>query len=107
MPYTNLNLKPGINTQVSKYASQPTWVDSEHIRWLQGQLRKLGGWQKLTPTPVVGIARGMHAWEDLQGNPYLIIGTNERVQIYDGGQIEDVTPVRATVDISPDFTTTM
>lgn len=106
MPYNNLQLNPGINTQVSKYASEPTWVFSDKIRWLLGQLRKLGGWQKLNPTPVVGTARGMHAWADLEGNPYLIIGTDQRVEILDGGMLEDVTPLRTTVNITPSFTTT-
>lgn len=105
MPFAKLDITPGINTQTSRYASQATWVESNCIRWLNRQLRKLGGWQKLLNTPVVGVARGMHAWEDLQGNPYLIIGTNSRVEIYDGGQLEDVTPLRDTADVTPDFTT--
>lgn len=105
MPFAKLTLKPGINTQVSKFASAATWVASNFIRWLNGQLRKLGGWQKFIPTPVIGTARGMHAWEDLNGNPYLIIGTDQRVEVVDGGLLEDITPLRTTTNPSPNFST--
>ncbi|MDE2096496.1 MAG: hypothetical protein KGL39_04560 [Patescibacteria group bacterium] len=106
MPFAKLELAPGINTQVSRYASEPTWVASQLIRWLNGQLRKFGGWQKLINVQMQGVARGMHAWADLVGNAYLIVGTSERVYLYDGGVLEDITPLRVTDDVSPDFSTT-
>lgn len=107
MPFAKLQLTPGINTQVSRYASQQTWVECDKIRWLQGQLQKLGGWLRLTSEQLVGVARGIHSWEDLANNPYLIIGTNERVEIFDGGQLLDITPLKGpAVDIAPNFSTT-
>jgi len=107
MPFAKLELKPGINTQVSRYASEMTWRESDKIRWLQGMLQKLGGWMRMTSQAVIGVARGIHAWETLANNPELIIGTNERVQLFDGGQIEDITPLKKDpVNVSPDLSTT-
>lgn len=106
MTFTKLTMQPGVNVQASKFASIGEWVECNFVRFFQGLLQKLGGWQKFADTPVIGSARGIHAWADLQGNPYVIVGTDQRVMIWDGGQIEDVTPLRTTTNVTPAFTTT-
>lgn len=105
MPYGKITLQPGVNTEISRFASAATWVECNLIRWFQGILQKLGGWRKLVNTQLIGTARGIHTWSDLQNNPYIIIGTDLAVEIYDGGVIEDITPIRATDNVAVDFST--
>lgn len=105
MPYGKITLTPGVNTEISRFASVATWVECNLIRWFQGILQKLGGWKKLVNTQLLGTARGIHTWTDLQNNPYIIIGTDLAVEIYDGGIIENITPIRATHNVAVNFST--
>lgn len=105
MPFGKLSLQPGINTSVSRFASASTWVESNLVRWFQGVLQKLGGWKKLVNTQLIGVARGIHTWSDLQNNPYIIIGTDLTVELYDGGIIENITPLRSTDNVAVNFST--
>jgi hypothetical protein len=38
----------------------------------------------------------VYAWNDLEGVPYLVVGTNRKVYIYYGGNWSDITPIRDT-----------
>lgn len=107
MPFAKLTLTPGVNTEISKFAAAGTWIQCNLIRWFQGILQKLGGWQKLVGTQLIGVARGIHTWSDLQNNPYIIIGTDLAVEIYDGGIIEDITPIRSTDNVAVNFSTVL
>lgn len=106
MPLQKVVPAPGVNVQYTPTLAEGTWAASNLIRFKDGLAQKLGGWQRLLQTPVTGVARGSHAWADLSGNPYLGIGTNERLQVVVAGQLQDITPVDSTVDITPDFSTT-
>lgn len=107
MAFGTITLQPGINTQVSQFENRQGWSASQLIRWKDGHLEKLGGWLRLSSTPLIGVCRGLHAWASLNGTPYLIAGTDQRVQLFDGGIIEDITPLRATTNPAPDFSTTI
>lgn len=106
MPFENLELAPGINTQLSRTLTGRGYSSSQLIRWMYGQPQKYGGWQRLTSTPLVGICRGMHAWSDLSGNGWLACGTDQRLEVYFGGSVFDITPLRATTNPAVSFTTT-
>lgn len=106
MAIGTLVLEPGINTTLTAAANRKGYSSCQLIRWRERLPEKLGGWAKLSTTLLVGTARAIHTWADLSGNPYLIAGTNERVQLYDGGQIYDITPIRSTDNITVDFSTT-
>lgn len=75
------------------------------MRWRYGLAEKMGGWLELTSQMVPGAVRGLHAWEDLSGFTYLAIGSNSRLELYSGGMLTDITPIRATHNINPSFTT--
>lgn len=50
----------------------------------------------------------MFAWADLNGIPYLAIGTNERLELLsNGGMITDITPIVHTSNLTNPFTTVM
>ena len=71
MPMAKLTLKPGVLAVASQLLAENSWWASSLIRFFQGMVQKLGGWRRLTNTPFIGTARGMHGWSDLNGNPYL------------------------------------
>lgn len=102
-----LALKPGVNTLLTQDLNRDSYSFSNNIRWKDGLLQKLGGWKRLAETLFVGTCRGMHAWASLDSTPYLIIGTDQRVQLYDSGAIQDITPLQRTGNVVPNFSTTV
>jgi hypothetical protein len=57
------------------------WVSSNLIRVREGKYEKHLGWQRLAPNPINGVARTCHFWSDLQGVPWLAIGTSEQLYV--------------------------
>jgi hypothetical protein len=106
MALVPLALKPGVNTLVTQDLNRDSWSVCNNIRWKDGLLQKLGGWKRISETLFIGTCRGMHAWASLDGTPYLIIGTEQRVQLYDSGAIQDITPLQSTADTVVNFSTT-
>lgn len=107
MPFASLDYTPGINTQLSLPANPNGFSIANLIRWMWGKPQKLGGWTRLTSTPLVGTCRGMHAWSDLAANGYLGCGTEQRLQVFTQGEILDITPLRATDNVTPNFSTVL
>lgn len=105
MGSTPLVLRPGINRQMTKLLNEAGWSFCNLIRWKDGLLQKHGGWLKFSGTPFTGICRGLLAWQDLSDQQYLWVGTNKRVTVYAGGGVNDITPLRTQVNITPNFTT--
>lgn len=107
MPLQTISLRPGVDLQKTQTLAEGTWWQSNLIRFFNGLVQKLGGWTHLTTTPLVGTARGMAAWADLDGNDYIAIGTEQRLELFYAGLLSDITPIRATSNISPNFSTVL
>ena len=97
--YTPLNIAPTINKDDTEYKAEGEWIDSNLIRVSQtGRLFRYPGWQLRAPTTkVIGVARDIHAWKELEDKPHYAVGSNEKVQIEQLNSIYDVTPVEALV----------
>lgn len=106
MAFKKIILQPGFDTQKTQTLNSESWSFADLVRWKNGLLEKMGGWQRLINQTLTGKVRGLHAFQDLSSITYLAAGSNERLQLYTGGQLYDITPIRATVDITPAFTTT-
>lgn len=105
MAFGTVTLNPGVDTQHTPAQLRRGFAAGNLIRFRDGFAEKMGGWSALNSTALTGTALGMHAWADLNGNAYLIAGTEQRVQVLQSGAIYDVTPVRQTSNVTPSFTT--
>lgn len=106
MPSTPIIIRPGINRQMTKLLNEAGWSFCNLIRFKDSMLQKYGGWGKFSGSAVTGICRGLLAWQDLSAQQYLAAGTNKRVQLFAEGDVYDITPLRAQVNITVDFSTT-
>lgn len=106
MPLTKLNFKPGINKEETDYSNEGGWVDGDKIRFRKGRVEKIGGWEKFSPSSIIGSARALHSWISLEGTKYLGIGTTNKYYIEEGGTYNDVTPIRTTTTNSTTFAAT-
>jgi len=96
MPLTKLQLKPGINREVTSYTNEGGWFDCDFIRFVQGFPQKIGGWQRRSNQSFLGTCRSLHPWVTLDRDQYIGLGTNLKFYIDRGGAFNDVTPLRST-----------
>lgn len=105
MPFRTLRLAPGVNLEQSETLNQTQLAQSNLIRFYGGLVQKLGGWLQLTAATFIGVCRGLHGWSDIVGNPYLAVGTEQRLSVVIGGAIDDITPLAATENPAVAFST--
>lgn len=105
MPQSPLRMLPGVNVEKSHVLNEAGFSDSNLIRFFQGLAQKLGGWSRIASTALIGVCRGLFAWADLQGVGYIAAGTEQRLEIWNEGNIFDITPIYATDNISGPFST--
>ena len=96
MPLTALKFKPGINRESTSYSNEGGWFNGDTIRFRFGNVEKIGGWSTYSDNTFLGTCRALFSWVALDATKFLGIGTNLKYYIADGGQYNDVTPVRST-----------
>jgi hypothetical protein len=92
MPYAPVSLPPGVVKPATPLQAKGRYWDANLIRWQAGKLQPVGGWQRLTSSPLDGPARAIFAWADNVNTPYAAIGTEEKLYILEGSTFSDVTP---------------
>ena len=96
MPLAKIQFAPGVNKEGTEYTADSGWFDSDKIRFRQGRVEKIGGWQKLIQSAFQGIARSIHNWSSLESIKYIGLGTNLKFYVIEGNSLNDVTPLRST-----------
>lgn len=103
-----IQVKPGVNTQMTPTLAGLQWSTCNLIRFREGLLEKLGGWVKTVSNSFQGVCRGMHSWTQLNGFIDMGIGTNLKLFMFQGGQFFDLTPIRASGTLANNpFTTVL
>jgi hypothetical protein len=93
MPLTNVQIRPGFNKQVTETGAQGQWTDGDFVRFRYGLPEKIGGWEQITTSTLVGAVREQLVWADLDGRRYVALGTNKGLFIYYEGGFYDITPL--------------
>ena len=98
MAYLRLALRPGIDKQNTEYGAEGGWTDCDFVRFRYGLPEKLGGWTKFGQQAnyLLGQVSEVFSWTDLSGVPYVAVGTNRKLYIYNAGSWSDITPIRNT-----------
>jgi hypothetical protein len=96
MPLTKLQLRPGINREVTSYTNEGGWFDCDFVRFVQQYPQKIGGWQRRSNQSFLGTCRSLHPWVTLDRDQYIGVGTNLKFYIDRGGAFNDITPLRDT-----------
>ena len=95
MALQEVNISPGFNKQATPTGAPGQWIDGDFVRFRYGLPEKIGGWEQLTNTTMVGAARDQLVWADLDSRKYAAIGTNKVLIIYYEGALYDITPLSA------------
>jgi len=88
-----ITLQPGLDKQSSDTGAEGKWVNADYVRFRYGYPEKIGGWEQLVGSYLVGAGRDQHTWVDLAGNKYAAIGTDKCLYIYFEGAVYDITPL--------------
>lgn len=110
--FVSITLRPGVDTELTPAALRAGYAQSNLGRFRSGFFEKLGGWQKFFAFALAGVPRALQAWLDLNGNPWLGIGTSgiagvAALDVIDeNGTNTVITPQTYTSDVVPNFATT-
>lgn len=91
--YLPLKLAPGAWANGSSLEANGRWHDVNLVRWTNGRLRPVGGWQRFSNTPLTSAPRGLHGWRANDQTRWLAIGTAKGLFIHDNTELRDVTPL--------------
>lgn len=105
MPWGSVTLKPGVDVETTPTQNTAGYSQSSLIRFKQGLAQKLGGWEAYYPFAVGGVPRAMHAWQDLNDDDHLAVGSTTILGVITDGQLADITPQTKTTNFAPNFDT--
>ena len=94
MPLSKILYKPGVNRENTRYTNEGGWYVSEKVRFRQGTPEKIGGWARISAYTFLGICRALWNWVTLGSQNLMGVGTNLKYYIEQGGQYNDITPIR-------------
>jgi len=101
MKYTPLEIPPGVYRNGTEYQSRGRWYDASLVRWENGEMKPIGGWQQKGSTTLSGTARGILTWSGLSVGVYTAIGltgagTTKLYAIDAAETFWDITPTNIT-----------
>lgn len=88
-----LEIAPGAWRNGSQYQAKGRWYDVNQVRWTNGRLRPIGGWQRFSPAALSQVPRGLHGWRANNQTRWLGIGTAGQLLVHDNTDLKDVTPL--------------
>lgn len=96
MPLVPLQLPPGVFRNGTDYQAQGRWHDASLVRWIDGTMRPVGGWEVRveigSQTP-----RAALAWRDLSGDRKIAVGSYGKLVVSTAsGLVYDITPTGLT-----------
>lgn len=95
MPYIPLDIPPGVVRNGTQYqvGVSGRWYDANLVRWQNGVMRPVGGWEKTDSTGTfTGFSRDLYAWRDnTSAGRYLAIGSNEGLWVLKDGELTNIT----------------
>ena len=104
MALKKLDIPPGVVNHGTDTEAANRWRDTNLVRWSNGALRPVGGWQDYNNAAgsqvqlddgsgTQTIPRGAHSWQTFDLGPYLGAGTYNALYAMDiDGAVMDITP---------------
>lgn len=97
-----LDLPPGLYRNGTAYQAKGRWYDANLIRFFDGTIRPIGGWERAVDATGAEIAalegcpRGAYAYRGNDGTVRIAFGTTEKLYVINDGLLVDITPSGTT-----------
>ena len=105
MPFGEVKLIPGVNTERTPTLNEAGVSASQLIRYKDSLIQKYGGWTPYYQFAVTTVPRDLHGWDDLNNLGHLSIGATNGLQIITSNAIATITPQILTSNFSNGFST--
>ena len=93
-----LKIPPGVVRDRTRYSVEGGWYDCNRVRFRNGIVQPIGGWQKFNTSSITGSCRAILPWSSLSSVNYLGVGTHLKLMVFAGGTLNDITPIRKTTN---------
>lgn len=103
MPWGAIQLKPGVDTQLTPSANQAGISQSQTIRYKESLVQTIGGWSPYVNFTIASTVRDLHPWQDITGTKHLGIGATSNLAVITSGSFKDITPQTNTTNPVPNF----
>lgn len=88
-----LDIPPGVHSNGTDLESAGRWRSASLVRWRDGSLRPVGGWQLRKQDAVAGVARGAWSWRTNSGDRWVALGSASALWVVSGSNTAtDITP---------------
>ena len=106
MTLQKLAFPPGVFRDQTRGSGEGRWFDCDKIRFRAGLPQKIGGWERFSEDTADGQIRFLFNFISLDENNYLAIGSSQRFYIEEGGDFNNITPLRKTSSLGSNPITT-
>ena len=92
-----INIPPGVYRNGTELQSAGRWYDVNLVRWTEGAMQPVGGWERRGTGTVTGKCRGLLTWKTNSGVRYAALGTSSKLYVMtQSSSLVDITPVGFT-----------
>ena len=92
-----INIPPGVFRNGTELQSAGRWYDVNLVRWTEGAMEPVGGWEKRNITVLTGKARSLLTWKTNTSVRLMAIGTSSKLYaVTQSNVLVDITPVSFT-----------
>jgi hypothetical protein len=92
MPFGSVRLIPGVNVERTPTLLEAGFATSTAIRFKDSLVQKQGGFAKYYASPVAGVPRDLHAWQDLNQTNHLAYGSTTQLGVITSTSLAVITP---------------
>ena len=104
---TKFKFAPTLLRDDTQYEAEGGWYDGNRVRFRNNNPENIRGWNKRVLGQLTGTPRDIEIWSGLNQANYIAWGTNNALQIYEGGQVSDITPSTSTTSLSNQISTSV
>ena len=106
MPFGTVRLTPGVDVEKTPTLNIAGISSANLVRWREGLVEKIGGWERFYPLSIGSIPRDLHAWQDINSVDHLSVGATGGLFVITDGVLQNITPQTTTTNTPPYFLTT-
>lgn len=103
MVWGAVQLKPGVDTQMTMSANEAGISQSQLIRYKEGLVQTIGGWTNYVSFTLGSTIRDLHAWQDITGTKHLAAAGTSSLNVITSGSNQNITPQTTTTNPSPNL----
>ena len=104
-PMASITLRPGVDVQKTLALNEAGISQSQLVRYKEGLVQTIGGWQDYVSYTIGSTIRDLHAWQGLlAGETFLGVGATKSLTVINSAGVNtDITPQTTTTNPTPNF----